>query len=122
MANAHSTSHEPAKEATIDVGALKIGTIYAKAFLGAAETAGQTAAAVAELDSLVADVLDRFPQFEQVLSSGIISSDDKDKALDKTLGKQASPLLMSFLKVVSRHGRLDCLRAIRRSAHEQYDQ
>ena len=37
--------------------------------------------------------------------------------LDRVLGGQASPLLLNFLKVVSRHGRLDCLRAIHRQAH-----
>ena len=32
-----------------------------------------------------------------------------------------SPLLVNFLKVVARHGRLDCLRAIHRQTHVLYD-
>jgi F-type H+-transporting ATPase subunit delta len=106
----------------IDVDALKIGAVYAKALLGAAEAAGQTEAVIGEFDSLVTDVLDRFPQLEAVLASAIISPADKDDVLDKTLGKQASPLLLNFLKVVAKHGRLGTLRAIRRSLHEQHDQ
>ena len=42
--------------------------------------------------------------------------------LDRVFGGRARPLLLNFLKVVSRHGRLDCLRAIHRQAHELYDQ
>ncbi len=122
MAKAASDNHEPDQEPMVDVGALKIGSVYAKALLGMAQTAGQTDAIVAEFDSLVTDVLDRFPQLETVLASSIISSADKDQVLDKTLGKQASPLLLNFLKVVSKRGRLDTLRAINRSLHEQYDE
>ena len=112
---------ETAQDVDLDVGALKIGAVYAKALLGAAEASGQTDNVAAEVDSLVTDVLDRFPQLEAVLASGIISPADKQEVLDKTLGKQASPLLLNFLKVVARHGRLDTLRAIRQSLHEQID-
>ena len=37
------------------------------------------------------------------------------------MGAQASPVFLNFLKVVSAHGRLDCLRAIHRQAHRLYD-
>ena len=32
-----------------------------------------------------------------------------------------TPLLLNFLKVVARHGRLDCLREIRAAAQQQYN-
>ena len=41
--------------------------------------------------------------------------------LDRVLGGRVSPLLLNFLKVVARHGRLDCLRAIHRQPHALYD-
>jgi len=51
----------------------------------------------------------------------LVSHEEKVGLLDRTIGAQASSLLLNFLKVVSRHGRLDILRAIRRQAHELYD-
>ena len=51
----------------------------------------------------------------------MISHDEIAAVLDRVLGGRASPLLLNFLKVVSRHGRLDCLRAIHRRVHALYD-
>jgi len=104
-----------------DVGVEHIAAVYAEAFLGAAEKAGQTEALLAEFDELLTDVLDQFPQLEQILASAVISHEEKAGILDRTLGTRASKELLSFLKVVGRHGRLDCLRAIHRQAHALHD-
>lgn len=104
-----------------DVGVEHVGAVYAEAFLGAVEKAGLTESLLAQFDSLVADVLDRFPGLEETLASALVSHDEKVGILDRTLGPQASPLLLDFLKVVSRHGRLDCLRVIHRQTHLLYD-
>jgi len=56
-----------------------------------------------------------------VLSSGLVSHEEKVGVLDRVLGAAASPLLLHSLKVISRHGRLDCLRAIHRRLRELYD-
>jgi F-type H+-transporting ATPase subunit delta len=104
-----------------DVGVEHIGDVYAKALLEAAEGAGQTAAAVEEFDAFVAEVLDRFPKLETVLASALVSVEEKSGILDRTLAGRVSPLLVSFLKVVARHGRLDCLRVMHRQAHVLYD-
>ncbi|HUT94565.1 MAG TPA: ATP synthase F1 subunit delta [Thermoguttaceae bacterium] len=108
-------------EMEADVGVEHVADVYAEAFLGAAESAGQTETLLAELDSLVTDVLDRFPKLEEVLASARISHAEKVGLLDRTLGSHASAVLLNFLKVVSRHGRLDCLRAVHHQAHELYD-
>jgi F-type H+-transporting ATPase subunit delta len=104
-----------------DVGVEHVGDVYAKALLDAAEAVGQTAATIADFDAFLAEALDRFPKLEALLSSALISPDDKSGILDRTLAGRASPLLLNFLKVVARHGRLDCLRAIHRQVHVQYD-
>ncbi|MFH1267329.1 MAG: ATP synthase F1 subunit delta [Planctomycetota bacterium] len=104
-----------------DVGVEHIGAVYAEAFLGAAEKAGQTESLLAEFESLVANVLDRFPGLEETLASALVSHDEKVGILDRTFGAQASPLMLDFLKVLSRHGRLDCLRAIHRQTRVLYD-
>jgi len=106
----------------IDVGAMSVGALYAKALLGATENAGTTEAVLAELDSLVDDVLTPHPKFAAILASDMISDEERSNLLDRVFGGRISPLFLSFLKVLSHHGRGDCLHAIRRAAHAQLDQ
>jgi F-type H+-transporting ATPase subunit delta len=110
-----------AAEMDADVGREHVGRVYAEAFLDAAENARAVDALLDVFDSLVADVLDPFPEFERLLSSGLISHDDRVGILDRTLGARVPALFLNFLKVVSRHDRLDCLRAIHDQARELYD-
>jgi F-type H+-transporting ATPase subunit delta len=110
-----------AAELNADVGVEHIGAVYAKALLGAAENAGRLDETLEELDSLVCDVLDRLPQLEQILASGLVGVEEKTALLDRALAGQASPLFLNFLKVLGRHGRLDLLRVVYRQAKAQYD-
>ena len=104
-----------------DVGAEHIADVYAKGLLDAAEQAGQTAAVIDEFDAVMTEVIDRFPKLEAVFDSILVLPEEKEKLIDKTLGGRVSPLLVNFLKVVARHGRLDCLRAIHWQTHVAYD-
>lgn len=108
-------------EAGGDVGSQGISTVYAKAFLGATEAAGATDAALAELDSLITDVLDKLPRLDAIFSSALVSGDEKIALIDKSIGPKASPLLQNFLKVLAKHGRLDILRGVRREARKLLD-
>ncbi len=110
------------KKTVIDTARQRVGTVYAKALLGAAEKAGQTDSVLAELESLVTDVLDKLTEFDEALRTPRISHDEKVRLLDRVFGGKMSPLLLNFLKVVSQHERLDCLRAIERAAHTLYNQ
>ena len=119
MAESRDIAAEHARTAArieADVSVEHIADVYAQAFLEAAENARQTQALLAEFDSLISDVLDQYPKFDAVISSTMISHDEIAAVLDRVLGGRAAPLLLNFLKVVSRHGRLDCLRAIHRRA------
>jgi len=115
------TASNSAKSSAFDTGMQRVGGIYAKALLAATEPAGKAAAVLDELDAFVEEVLDKMPQFDAVLSSALIAHEDKAALLDKGVGGQASPLFLNFLKVVSSHGRLDCLRVIRHEARRLYD-
>ncbi|MFZ1934001.1 MAG: ATP synthase F1 subunit delta [Thermoguttaceae bacterium] len=110
-----------AAEMEADVGAEHIADVYAKGLLAATERAGQTAAVVDEFDAVMAEVIGRFPKLEAVFDSILVLPEEKEKLIDKTLGGRVSPLLVNFLKVVARHGRLDCLRAIHCQTHVAYD-
>ncbi len=104
-----------------DVGSEHIASVYAEALFATAENAGAAESMLEEFDSLIVDVLDRQPKFEKILSSAFIGHDEKIGILDRVLGSTASSMMLNFLKVVSRHGRLDCLRAIHRQTHIVYD-
>ena len=76
---------------------------------------------VEEFDAVVAEVVDRFPKLEAVLDSILVLPEEKAALIDKILGGRVSPVMVNFLKVVARHGRLDCLRAIHCQTHALYD-
>jgi F-type H+-transporting ATPase subunit delta len=111
-----------AAEMDADTGLEHVAGVYAEAFLGAARAAGKTDELLGEFDSLVRDVLDGYPKLEEILVSALISHDDKIDIIDRVFGTQASPLVLNFLKVLSGHGRLDCLRAVQRRAHQLLDE
>jgi F-type H+-transporting ATPase subunit delta len=110
-----------AARATPDVGQQHIGELYARALLGATAEAGQTADALVDLDA-VDEVLTRFPALENVFSSPLVSHQEKTGLAERLFGPRVSQLVLTFLKVVSRHGRLDCLRTIRQQAHRLAEQ
>ena len=99
-----------------DVGVEHVADVYAEALLGATESAGQTDAVLAEFDELIHGVFGRFPRLESVLTSALVSDDDKVGIVDRVLAGRVSPLVVNFLKVVAGHGRLDLLRVIHRQA------
>ncbi len=107
--------------AHVNVGAQQVAAVYAGALLGAAEKAGTAEAVVEEFDAFVTSVLDAFPKLETLLGSALVSPEEKAQLLDRVLASRASQLFLDFLKVVSRHGRLDVLRAIHDEVLKQYD-
>jgi F-type H+-transporting ATPase subunit delta len=50
-----------------------------------------------------------------------LTHEERLPILDRAFGGRMSPTTLTFLKVVSKHGRLDCLRAIARAARKQLD-
>jgi F-type H+-transporting ATPase subunit delta len=108
------------RSTAVNVGAQQVATVYAKAFLGAAENAGKTDALVEEL-STVGSVLAEYPKLEAVLGSALVDTEEKLGILDRVFGPQLSPLTLNFLKVVARHGRLDIVRSVDEEARKLHD-
>jgi F-type H+-transporting ATPase subunit delta len=106
---------------TYDTGAWRTAIVYAEALIGAAENAGATDAVVQEFDSFIDDVLEKLPKLEAVLTSGFVDEEIKEAMLKKALAKSASPVFLSFLQVLARHGRLDMLRLVHLTTHEEYN-
>lgn len=107
------------ESSAFDSGKEYLGSVYAKALLGVTESAASTKVVMSEFDSLVYDLLDKVPSLESALSSPRIPHDDTSKLLDKMFAGKMNSDLLTFLKVVSRHGRLGCLRSIHRALQLQ---
>lgn len=107
------------ESSAFDSGKEYLGSVYAKALLGVTESAASTKVVMSEFDSLVHDLLDKVPSLESALSSPRIPHDDTSKLLDKMFAGKMNSDLLTFLKVVSRHGRLGCLRSIHRALQLQ---
>ncbi|RCS41238.1 ATP synthase F1 subunit delta [Bremerella cremea] len=101
---------------TFDLGRQRIGTVYAKALLGAADDAGQTAVVLEELQSLLDDVIAQREDLRHALAGSILTEEQRIDVLNKAFGDKMNPVLLTFLKVVNQHGRQDCLREIYEAA------
>jgi len=111
-----------AKHRTVfDTDQQHLGTVYAKALLGATEKAGNTEAVLSELHSVNADVLARLPQLKATLASPRVPLEAKLSVLDRAFGNQMTPTLLDFLKVLCRRGRFDCLAAIESSMRRLFN-
>ncbi|MEQ8788746.1 MAG: ATP synthase F1 subunit delta [Pirellulaceae bacterium] len=116
------TQPDVTHDTVFDTGQQHLGKVYAKGLLGAADKAGVTETVLEELRSLVGDVLSKLPKFAAALRSPRLSHEEKLTLLDRAFGGKMNPLLLNFLKVVSRHGRLDCLGAIEHEARQLYNE
>jgi F-type H+-transporting ATPase subunit delta len=111
-----------AKTRAFDAGREHLGTVYAQALLGAAEKAGEAEQVMDELDAFVTEVLDPLPKLAMALSAPKVTLGDKENLIDRALGGKVSNVLTYALKVMARHGRLDCVRDVRRAYRRLYNQ
>ncbi|MAX21184.1 MAG: ATP synthase F1 subunit delta [Planctomycetaceae bacterium] len=109
----------PQHKTTLDTGKQQVGEVYATSLLKAAEQAGETTAVLAEFESLVEDVLNVNPRIESILGSPRIAHNEKVSIINKAFQGKVTKTFLNFLKVASKHGRLDCLRVTYASFREQ---
>lgn len=104
-----------------DVTVERIAALYAEAFLNVIEKDGKTESALAELDAIVEEVLKPHPRFAEILGSNIISHEEKVGMIDRVFKGRVSQVVLNFLKVLSRRGRLDIFLPIVHAIHEELD-
>ncbi|MCA9212551.1 MAG: ATP synthase F1 subunit delta [Planctomycetales bacterium] len=105
----------------MDIDRQRLGATYAKALLGA--TGSENAEGVAdELDAIVDEVLDRISGVEPLLASPRIDVHEKSQMVDRIFGGRVSDDVLKFLKVLNRHGRLDCLRQVAAAVRQGVNQ
>ena len=106
----------------LDPGLQYLGTVYAKALLGATEKTGTTEAVLDEFDSLLEDVLAKLPSLQRTLSSPRVPFEAKESLLDRSFQGKMSPQLLTFLKVLARHGRFSAIRAVRTATRKLFNE
>lgn len=105
-----------------DTGAERIARVYAQAIIEAADARNCRAEVLAELDSLVRDVLPKVPRAREVFESPRVSVEQKDALIDRIAAGRMQPTTAHALHVLARHGRLgivaEVAAAARRLAEE----
>ena len=100
----------------------RLSKVYAKAFLGAAEKTGRIAELLEEFESLLKEVVIPFQSVVRFIAPGTVTHEERMRVLDKALGPHISADLMRFLKVVSRHERMDLLESIGAAARRSFNE
>lgn len=108
--------------ADFDDESMHIGPVYAKALLAVVGLSGDLNGLMEQFRSLIQDVLDKQPAFEAALANPKISAEEKMRILDKVFAEKMDPTLLTFLKVVSKRGRLNVLRGIYGAASAMRDE
>jgi len=115
-------SENQKNESAFDDESMHVGPIYAKALLAAVGSSGNVDELMEQFHSLIHDVFDTQPVLEMALANPKLPSDEKIRLLDKAFGGKMDETLLTFLKVVSRRGRLSAIRGIYRSAASLRDE
>jgi F-type H+-transporting ATPase subunit delta len=118
----HATLQEAARQRTVmDVGAQRIGKVYAEALLAAADKRNAAQEVLQEFDALIHDLFRRDPELETFFGSSAVGRDRKKALIEKALEGRAHEVFVNFLLVLNQHERLDMLRAIHAAYRELFD-
>ena len=114
-------ANEVRHETVLDTGAEQLGSTYAKALIGAAQSAGAADEVIGQLNELT-DALRDNPSLQQAFASPRIDADEKSRVIDRLLGGTSHPTLVNFLKVMARRERLGYVPAVAAAAEELHDE
>jgi len=114
------TDQSATSDTVFDVDTEKLARVYAKAGVGAA--GGAVDELIDELKSLVTEVLDKFPELEQMFGSALVPQEEKLGMLDRVFGGRLSTTSLNLLKVLAKHDRLGMVRHVVRSADQLWQE
>jgi F-type H+-transporting ATPase subunit delta len=99
-----------------DNEAPELARAYSEAILNVAEKAGNVDEVLEELDAIHDDVVAKFPAFALMMVSPLRTPADKDRLIVSLFEGKADPMVVNFLRVLNRHGRLELLGSVTRAA------
>ncbi len=111
MPDTATQASDPASLPT-DTGVARLARVYAQAIVDAADSKGCRGEVLAELGSMVHEVLAKVPSAAAVFASPRISPDEKSAMIDKICGEKLLPTTLHSLHILARHGRLGLLREV----------
>lgn len=117
MADSHSSRPSTVLD---DPGARSVARVYARAYLDAAGPEGAQAA-IDDLADFVKVLDEADPRFRGIFSSGLVSPEYTQGVIDRVIAPRCSEILTSFLRVLTRHQRLNVLRAVLAMAQEEQE-
>jgi F-type H+-transporting ATPase subunit delta len=94
---------------------------YADALVSAAAAENQAEQAIEDLEAIDGEVLSAYPRFQQVLSSSQVRAAEKDRLVVEVFGERVSSVVLRFLRVLNRRGRLGLLSSLAREARQLWD-
>jgi F-type H+-transporting ATPase subunit delta len=94
---------------------------YAEALVDAAVAEDRAEVALEDLEAIDREVLRQYPKFRQILGTSQVSGIDKDRILVDVFGSRVSSVVLRFLRVLNRHGRLGLLSSLPREARRIWD-
>lgn len=103
-------TEQPEHETALDSDEKQVGSLYAKALLGAAGNSADDI--VAEFEAIVSECLNANPNLEVALASPRIAMEQKEQMLDRIFNGKIHSTLLNFIKVLCRRDRIQYLRAI----------
>jgi F-type H+-transporting ATPase subunit delta len=105
-----------------DTGVERIAQVYAQAIIEAADKRGCRDEVIAELESLVRDVLPKVPRAVAVFASPRVATEQKDALIDRIAAGRMLPTTVHSLHVLARHGRLGIVAEVARAARRLAEQ
>ena len=109
-------------ETVLDPGAEQVGKTYARALINAAASAGVADEVLAQLRTLVDGYLAGSTKLAAALASPRIDETEKGRIIDRLFKGEFHPLLVNFLKVMGKRGRLGYVAAVRTAADSIHDE
>jgi F-type H+-transporting ATPase subunit delta len=110
-----------AEEAAVVDETLAVARRYAEALVNAAENLGNVDATLDEMTEIQEAILKKYPRFAALLASARVSIAHKDRILVDLFKGRTSDLVLRFLRVLNRHGRLALFDIVRRESRVLWD-
>lgn len=104
-----------------DPSAQTVARTYADALLKAAKDKGGSEEVLADMDAFIEQILEKHPEFHDILLSTIVSRDDKIALIDRSIAPHTSEIQANFLRVLAKHDRLELLPLIVSEARKRQE-